>query len=160
FAPDLEANKSMAELFRGKPEMEDDIKKNVEKEIEALPSEEEKWGMMSVLGLNRVLASVDERWRSPFMPFGLSGIMVAAAAVFFAYIGFDAISTHSEEAKKPQRDVPIGILASLMLCTLLYFGVSAVITGMEPYPIIDPDAAVAEAFHRLSKQEDSFALRV
>jgi APA family basic amino acid/polyamine antiporter len=86
--------------------------------------------------------------------------MVAAAAVFFAYIGFDAISTHSEEAKRPQRDVPIGILSSLTLCTLLYFGVSAVITGMEPYPVIDPDAAVAEAFHRLSVKQDSLALRL
>jgi APA family basic amino acid/polyamine antiporter len=80
--------------------------------------------------------------------------------VFFAYIGFDAISTHSEEAKRPQRDVPIGILSSLTLCTVLYFGVSAVITGMEPYPIIDPDAAVAEAFHRLSIKHDSLALRL
>src|SRR5262249_34720088 len=58
------------------------------------------------------------------------------------------------------RDVPIGILSSLIICTVLYFGVSAVITGMEPYPIIDPDAAVAEAFHRLSVQQDSLALRL
>jgi APA family basic amino acid/polyamine antiporter len=86
--------------------------------------------------------------------------MVAAAAVFFAYIGFDAISTHSEEAKRPQRDVPIGILSSLMLCTVLYFGMSAVITGMEPYPVIDPDAAVAEAFKRLSAKQGSLPLRL
>ena len=71
---------------------------------------------------------------APSCLMALSGIMVAAAAVFFAYLGFDAISTHSEEAKKPQRDVPIGILTSLGVCTVLYFGVSAVITGMEPYP--------------------------
>ena len=128
-------------------------------EIKKLMSQNEKWGAIGLLGLNRPLEAVDAKVRSPFLPYGLSGIMVAAAAVFFAYIGFDSISTHSEEAKKPQRDVPIGILSSLILCTFLYFGVSAVITGMEPYPIIDPDAAVAEAFHRLSVREDSLALR-
>src|SRR5262249_43332020 len=73
----------------------------------------------------------------------------------FAYIGFDSISTHSEEAKKPQRDVPFGIIASLVICTILYFGVSAVITGMEPYPLIDTEAAVAEAFHRLALAQKS-----
>src|SRR5262249_9843555 len=68
--------------------------------------------------------------------------------------------THSEEAKKPQRDVPIGILASLTLCTVLYFGVAAVITGIEPYPIIDEDAAVGEAFRRLSNHHQSWALKI
>jgi APA family basic amino acid/polyamine antiporter len=72
--------------------------------------------------------------------------MLGAAIVFFAYIGFDAISTHSEEARKPQRDVPIGILASLAICTVLYIAVSAVITGMQRYPTIDQNAAVASAF--------------
>ena len=80
------------------------------------------------------------------MPYGLAGIIFGASIVFFAYIGFDAISTHAEEAKKPQRDVPIAILASLVLCTVLYIGVAAVITGMVPYPKIDPEAAVAAAF--------------
>ena len=141
------------------PWADEDFKKKiadkVEAEIKGLPSEDEKWGVMGLIGLNKALESVDDRYRSPFMPFGLSGIMAAAAAVFFAYIGFDAISTHSEEAKKPQRDVPIGILASLVVCTLLYVCVSAVITGMEPYPLIDPDAAIAEAFHRRSLQAES-----
>jgi amino acid transporter len=136
------------------------IEEKVEAEIKGLPSEEEKWGVMGLLGLNQALSSVDDRVRSPFMPFGLSGILAAAAAVFFAYIGFDAISTHSEEAKKPQRDVPFGILASLVVCTVLYIGVSAVITGMEPYPLIDPDAAVAEAFHRRSLQDKSVLLKI
>src|SRR5438094_4592111 len=113
-----------------------------------------------MVGLDKWLGSIDDSARSPFIPYGLSGIMLGAAIVFFAYIGFDAISTHSEEAKKPQRDVPIGILTSLALCSLLYFGISAVITGMEPYPVIDEDAAVAEAFHRLSLREDSLALRL
>ena len=56
------------------------------------------------------------------MPYGLSGIMLGASIVFFAYIGFDSISTHAEEARNPQRDVPIGILVSLLLCTVLVHG--------------------------------------
>ena len=104
---------------------------------------------------------MDERTRSPFMPYGLSGVMVAAAAVFFAYIGFDSISTHSEEARQPQRDVPIGILASLGLCTLLYFGVSAVITGMEPYPQIDHQRRHRRGVPQTGRvQEQSILLRI
>ena len=71
------------------------------------------------------------------MPYGLPASCFGAAIVFFAYIGFDSISTHAEEAMRPQRDVPIGILASLVLCTVLYIGVAAVITGMVPYPEIN-----------------------
>ncbi len=127
--------------------------------IKDLKSDEDKWGLISVLGLNRWLGALDDRARNPFMPYGLTGILIASAAVFFAYIGFDSISTHSEEAKKPQRDVPIGILASLVLCTVLYLGVSAVITGMEPYPQIDENAAVAVAFQRLAKAKQSGLLR-
>jgi APA family basic amino acid/polyamine antiporter len=140
-----------------------DIKKIVTPEeltdIKGLKSEADKWGMISVLGLNRWLEPLDDSTRSPFMPYGITGILVASAAVFFAYIGFDAISTHSEEAKKPQRDVPIGILASLALCTILYLGVSAVITGMEQYPNIDENAAVAVAFGNVAKAENSSFLR-
>jgi APA family basic amino acid/polyamine antiporter len=82
------------------------------------------------------------------MPYGLAGLIFGASIVFFAYIGFDAISTQAEEAKKPQRDVPLAILASLVLCTLLYIGVAAVITGMIPYPEISSEAAVAAAFRQ------------
>jgi basic amino acid/polyamine antiporter, APA family len=128
--------------------------------IRHLKSDADKWGMMSVLGLNRWLEPLDDRTRNPFMPFGVTGILVASAAVFFAYIGFDSISTHAEEAKRPQRDVPIGILSSLVLCTVLYLGVSAVITGMEPYPKIDENAAVAVAFQNLAAKEQSKYLSV
>jgi APA family basic amino acid/polyamine antiporter len=69
---------------------------------------------------------------SPFMPYGFSGVMAAAAVVFFAYIGFDAVSTTAEEAKNPQRDLPIGIITSLVVCTILYLVVSAVLTGILP----------------------------
>jgi basic amino acid/polyamine antiporter, APA family len=106
----------------------------------------ESWGILGLLGLNRWLLPIDEATRSPFMPYGLSGIMLGASIVFFAYIGFDSISTHAEEARNPQRDVPIGILVSLLLCTVLYMAVAAVITGMVPYPEIDIKAPIAAAF--------------
>jgi APA family basic amino acid/polyamine antiporter len=115
----------------------------------------EKWGILGLVGLDQSLGSIDDSFRSPFMPYGLSGIMLGAAIVFFAYIGFDAISTHSEEAKLPHRDVPIGILASLIICTILYIAVSAVITGMEPYPRIDRDAAVAAAFRHAAESAEA-----
>jgi APA family basic amino acid/polyamine antiporter len=75
-----------------------------------------------------------DNW-SPFAPYGWSGIMAAAAVVFFAYIGFDAVSTTAEEATNPQRDLPIGIIASLVVCTLLYLAVSAVLSGI--LPVVD-----------------------
>jgi APA family basic amino acid/polyamine antiporter len=108
----------------------------------------DKWGILGLMGLNQKLESIDDSVRSPFMPYGLAGIIFGASIVFFAYIGFDAISTQAEEAKRPQRDVPIAILASLVLCTVLYIGVAAVITGMVPYPEISSEAAVAAAFRQ------------
>jgi amino acid transporter len=130
-----------------------------ELEIEVENTRTEKWGILAVMGFDRALSKIDDNTRSNFMPYGLSGIMLGAAIVFFAYIGFDAISTHSEEAKNPARDLPIGILASLALCTVLYIGVAAVITGMVPYPEINPDAAVAEAFIDRAKQDQSELLK-
>ena len=106
----------------------------------------EKWGMLGQLGVNKSLERIDESTRSNFLPYGFSGVMLGAALVFFAFIGFDSISTHSEEAIKPQRDVPIGILASLAMCTVLYVAVAGIVTGMVPYPDIDINAAVASAF--------------
>jgi APA family basic amino acid/polyamine antiporter len=105
----------------------------------------------------------------PFAPYGLTGLQVfghtlfgqsdaggkplgmlaGSALAFFAYIGFDSVSTHSEEAKNPQRDVPIGILVSLVLCTLLYIAVVAVLTGMVPYDQLDMNAPVSDAFRRV-----------
>lgn len=77
------------------------------------------------------------------------GMFAGAAIIFFAYIGFDSVSTHAEEAKNPQRDVPIGIIASLLICTLLYIAVVAVLTGMVRYDQIDPNAGVAKAFDQV-----------
>src|SRR5262249_42586852 len=86
-----------------------------------------------------------ENWH-PFLPYGFPGVLKGAAYIFFAYIGFDSVSTHAEEARNPQRDVPIGIITSLVLCTILYILVAAVLTGMVPYAQIDVDAPVAHAF--------------
>jgi len=77
-----------------------------------------------------------------------AGMIAGAAIIFFAYIGFDAVSTQAEEAKNPQRDLPIGIIGSLIVCTLLYIGVVAVLTGMVPYDQIHEKAGVSEAFNQ------------
>jgi APA family basic amino acid/polyamine antiporter len=83
----------------------------------------------------------------PFVPNGFAGVMSGAAIVFFAFIGFDAVSTTAEETKNPQRDMPIGIIASLIICTLLYVLVSVVLTGIKKYTVyLNDSAAVATAF--------------
>lgn len=89
----------------------------------------------------------------PFIPenegkgkFGLSGVFEASVSVFFAYIGFDSVTTVAQESKNPQKDLPIGIIGSLMVCTVLYISVSAVITGMVKYTDIDLAAPVGAAF--------------
>ena len=83
---------------------------------------------------------------SPFAPFGAHGILKGAAYIFFAYIGFDAVSTAAEEVVNPKRDLPIGILVSLAVCTVLYIVVAAVLTGMVPYTVINIKAPLAAAF--------------
>lgn len=83
----------------------------------------------------------------PFMPLGFSGVMSGAAIVFFAYIGFDAVSTTAEETRNPQRDMPIGMIASLIVCTVLYVLMSGVLTGIKKYSVyLGDSAAVATAF--------------
>lgn len=81
----------------------------------------------------------------PFMPFGVSGIAGGAAIVFFAYIGFDAVATSAEECKNPARDLPIGIIGSLVVCTALYVIVAAVLTGVVPYTELNNPEPVAFA---------------
>src|SRR5207245_1496742 len=111
---------------------------------------------------------VDTKNWIPFAPYGLTGVSVfghtllgqtgkgneplgmlaGAAYIFFAYIGFDSVSTHAEEARNPKRDVPIGIIVSLILCTVLYIAVAAVLTGMVPYDKLNIDAPVSDAFRQ------------
>jgi len=112
---------------------------------------------------------VDPRNWQPFAPYGYTGLsffghtllgvtgkggeplgmLAGSATIFFAYIGFDSVSTHAEESRNPRRDVPIGIIASLILCTLLYIAVAAVLTGMVPYDKISIDAPVSNAFKQV-----------
>ena len=82
---------------------------------------------------------------SPFMPYGVQGISAAAAVVFFAYIGFDAVSTTAEEARNPSRDLPIGIIASLVVCTVLYLAVAGVLSGIIPVVQFKADAQFLNA---------------
>jgi APA family basic amino acid/polyamine antiporter len=122
--------------------------------------------VLMVIGLGVFLIN-PANWH-PFAPYGYTGVsffghtlfgraapggeplgmFAGAAIIFFAYIGFDSVSVHSEEAKNPSRDVPIGIIASLIICTILYIVVSAVLTGMVPYKDINIDAPVVDAFRR------------
>jgi basic amino acid/polyamine antiporter, APA family len=96
-------------------------------------------------------SAMNTNWH-PFIPkntgefgsFGLSGIMRGATLVFFAYIGFDAVSTAAQEAKNPQKDMPFGILGSLVVCTILYIAVSWLLTGIKPYLTLDTPAPVAD----------------
>jgi APA family basic amino acid/polyamine antiporter len=83
---------------------------------------------------------------TPFAPNGLKGISGGAAIIFFAYIGFDAVSTSAEEARRPQRDMPIGMMASLVICTLLYVGVAVVLTGMSKWTTLGTAEPLADAF--------------
>jgi len=128
-------------------------------ETKASKAETDSWGLLGTFGLNRWLKPIDDATRSPFVPYGFSGLMLGAAIVFFAFIGFDSISTHSEEARNPQRDVPFGILMSLFVCTLLYIVVAAVITGMVPYPDINVKAPIAAAFSQQPGADKSLFLR-
>jgi APA family basic amino acid/polyamine antiporter len=90
----------------------------------------------------------------------LAGVLAGSATIFFAYIGFDSVSTHSEEAKNPQRDVPIGIITSLILCTILYVLVAGVLTGMVPYDKINRDAPVSDAFAQVGLPWAQFLIAV
>lgn len=81
----------------------------------------------------------------PFLPFGIPGIFHGAAIIFFAFIGFDAVSTAAEEVKNPRRDLPVGIIASLALATLLYVSVAVVLTGMVRYPLLNNPSPMAYA---------------
>ena len=122
------------------------------------------WGIRESAGFNAVMVAIkilvllffigaafyfvsptkmEANWH-PFQPMGWGGTLAGAAVVFFAYIGFDAVSTVAEETKNPARDLPIGIIASLVICTIFYVVVAAVFTGLIPYP---------ELQHRLSTEQ-------
>lgn len=91
-----------------------------------------------------------DNW-TPFLPFGTSGVLTGAALVFFAYLGFDAVSSAAEEVKNPQRNMPIGIIGSLFICTLLYVAVSLVLTGIVPYTDLNVSDPVSFAMQLIQQ---------
>jgi len=105
-------------------------------------------GLFLVVGLKYVRP---EQWTTPsFAPNGFKGISVGAAIIFFSYIGFDAVSTASEEAKHPQKDIPFGIITSLIVCTVLYIAIALVLTGIIPWDqlnVPDPLAVALKYIH-------------
>lgn len=115
---------------------------------------------LSTIAIFIALASLHlntDNWH-PFMPFGWFstlengkniGVLAGASLVFFAYFGFDAVSTAAEEAKNPQRDLPIGLLASLIFCTIIYIIVSALLTGIVPYTELNVSSPVAFALTKI-----------
>jgi APA family basic amino acid/polyamine antiporter len=108
-----------------------------------------------------------ENWH-PFIPantgafgqFGWSGILRAAGIIFFAYIGFDAVSTAAQEAKNPAKDMPIGILGSLIICTILYIVVAAVLTGLVPYHNLDVRDPLAVGIDVAGKRRGSLLVKI
>lgn len=120
---------------------------------------------VAAIGLFIVVAirHVDVANWTPFIPpettgpdgakhFGLNGVFTGAATIFFAYLGFDAVSTAAEETRNPARDLPIGIIGSLLACTLLYIVVSALLTGMVPYTELNVPSPVAEALLKVGEE--------
>ncbi len=127
-----------------------------------------------IAGFNYIKVS---NWTDDFAPYGYGGMtffgqplsifggtdkgmMAGAAGIIFAYLGFDAVSTQAEEAKNPRRDLPIGIIGSLVICTILYIAVSATLTGMVPYNKIDVNAPVAKAFEQVGFESAQFLVTV
>lgn len=111
-------------------------------------------GLKIVVILIFIIAAVpciDKNNWTPFMPYGMKGVFSGAALIFFAYIGFDALTTASEEVKNPNKNIPIGIIVSLLICTVLYIIVTLVLTGIAPYNILNTPDPIATGLNYIGK---------
>src|SRR5207237_7379611 len=103
-----------------------------------------KIGAILIFCLGAARAINPANWH-PFAPHGFPGILTGASLVFFTYIGFDSVSTAAEECRRPQRDLPFGIITTLIVCTILYIAVALVLTGIARYDTLNNAAPVATA---------------